>query len=438
MRELAARPAVEVVRPRRPHRPVQVPSTKIVPFAETRPSAVEATEIIAAPPVATQFPSGSSRTLYPADASGAVGKEHVVGAYNSGVVVQRRDGTPVVSLSLPQFWARPTVTDGAFYDPRVAYDALQDRWVLMSLGGFNTVMLGVSVTGDPAGAWLRYSLNTDQEVDFTRLALTRDTVLLAANYGGDFLQTLVLSTKKAELYSGTGQVALTRYVLNDQYITPVTTDEAAEYVVTLGERTVYARKLTDNRYTSLRTNVPWGWFGIYAPQRGTAATMDTGLVEPASPVLANGFLHGVQTIFDEDNGHSAILWWKFRPDGSAGEWGTIDDPAGKELYAFPSLAVNRDGAMLIGFAAFSAETYPSAAYVYRDPRGNSSAVTPFRTGTSAWTLQRWGDYTATVVDPLDGTDFWTVQLVGQDATWQTWWGRIDVPATRGKRRAVGR
>jgi hypothetical protein len=39
---------------------------------------------------------------------------------------------------------------------------------------------------------------------------------------------------------------------------------------------------------------------------------------------------------------------------------------------------------------------------------------------------RWGDYSATVVDPLNDTDLWTIQEYAASPanTWGTWWGRV--------------
>jgi uncharacterized repeat protein (TIGR01451 family) len=53
---------------------------------------------------------------------------------------------------------------------------------------------------------------------------------------------------------------------------------------------------------------------------------------------------------------------------------------------------------------------------------------------------RWGDYTNTVVDPVNDIDMWTIQEysatdVGpapDDDRWGTWWGRIEASAVRAR------
>jgi hypothetical protein len=38
---------------------------------------------------------------------------------------------------------------------------------------------------------------------------------------------------------------------------------------------------------------------------------------------------------------------------------------------------------------------------------------------------RWGDFSSTVVDPIDDTTIWTIQeYAGQNNMWGTWWGEV--------------
>jgi len=52
--------------------------------------------------------------------------------------------------------------------------------------------------------------------------------------------------------------------------------------------------------------------------------------------------------------------------------------------------------------------------------GEASYFKDFGTGDN-----RWGDFTATVVDPVDDTSMWTIQeYAGENNMWDTWWGSI--------------
>ena len=74
-----------------------------------------------------------------------------------------------------------------------------------------------------------------------------------------------------------------------------------------------------------------------------------------------------------------------------------------------------------------------------DPPGTVRTVDVIKDGESYYTKffsgkrNRWGDYSATVVDPVDDNTFWTIQeyaamRVGTDSSsgrWGTWWGQIN-------------
>src|SRR5438067_3345636 len=138
-----------------------------------------------APPVTRGFRAsfdplpGATTGYAPADASGAVGPSHVVGAFNNSLTVHDRNGTQLSLLSIYQFWHDPAVPDTTVYDPRVMYDAANDRWTLAMLtdtgGRLGVLLFAVSATGDPTGTWRRFRVavggSPDYSLDFTRMAL---------------------------------------------------------------------------------------------------------------------------------------------------------------------------------------------------------------------------------------------------------------------------
>jgi hypothetical protein len=68
----------------------------------------------------------------------------------------------------------------------------------------------------------------------------------------------------------------------------------------------------------------------------------------------------------------------------------------------------------------------------------------FYYATFGGTLNRWGDYSATVVDPINDLDFWTLQeyASSQDLCstpsstctggWGTWWANVVAPPSKKK------
>src|SRR5207249_3726106 len=121
----------------------------------------------------------------------------------------------------------------------------------------------------------------------------------------------------------------------------------------------------------------------------------------------------------------------------------IDDTTGRLFYGFPSIAANKNNDVLIGYSRFAANEFATAAYSYRaasDPLNMMRADAILKKGQDTYNRDfgggenRWGDYSATAIDPINDIDMWTIQeyaafsFVGQ-SVWQTWWGRISAAPT---------
>jgi hypothetical protein len=100
---------------------------------------------------------------------------------------------------------------------------------------------------------------------------------------------------------------------------------------------------------------------------------------------------------------------------------------------YPSLAVNGNGDVVIAFTGSSPDHFPSAyAVVGYTNSGTTTfgSIALIARGNGAWTGNRWGDYSSTVVDPSDSTKFWTFQeLVNADDQWAVNVTEIKVTST---------
>src|SRR5439155_4788512 len=141
---------------------------------------------------------------------------------------------------------------------------------------------------------------------------------------------------------------------------------------------------------------------------------------------------------------NAVQWWQLTTAGAVQQRGRIDDASGATFYAYPSIAVNANSDVLIGYSRFSASQYASGNYSFRQSCNaantlQSDAVLKegegpyYKIGMTSQ-KNRWGDYSSTVVDPVNDLDMWTIQEyaatpVGTGATngngrWATWWGKV--------------
>lgn len=81
-------------------------------------------------------------------------------------------------------------------------------------------------------------------------------------------------------------------------------------------------------------------------------------------------------------------------------------------YIYPTIALSGQGHNIMGFTSAGAAKYAQAAVAGRyrtDPAATFKAPTDFTNTTSSYNpgASRWGDYTQTVVDPLDDMTMWT-------------------------------
>ncbi|HEX8169301.1 MAG TPA: hypothetical protein VF824_02040 [Thermoanaerobaculia bacterium] len=427
------------VRPReilqQPHWPRLTPRTF---STATLPPLERAT--IAPPPVVLGFTSATTRNVSPADAAGAVGKSHIVTATNAGLTVHKRTGEILGSAGLGPFFQFNNAANAEVYDPRIVYDRDADRWIVIALRNAESFLIAVSRSGDPMGTWNRYSLSFtfSVEIDFTHLALTRDTVMFATNGESE---TVLFSVRKSDLFAGPSSLPISRFHYEEYDTLPVRADDsAAEYVVVAESDGIDVARIDGTNRHFISNPYPSDRFARIAPQLGTTSGLETGAERYPieSAVLRNGVLYAVQTVGDWELDRSAILWWKVNPEsGKLLASGVIASPDPTKYYAYPSVAVNGSGAMLIGFCTFSPSQYASAGYVFRDAAGRISSEGALRNGESTFTITtRWGDYTTTVIDPFDDNTFWTLQIFARGQQWSTVWGEVQAPITPVRRRSV--
>lgn len=123
--------------------------------------------------------------------------------------------SPYKSLAV---FTAPTNSLHQEFDPKVMYDPLKDRFVLVCLVGFvdttSKIIIGFSQTNNPAGAWNLYTLpgdplNVGLWSDYPMISMTEKELFLSVNYlyndstwQAGFVETLVWQMKKDSGYVG--------------------------------------------------------------------------------------------------------------------------------------------------------------------------------------------------------------------------------------------
>ena len=412
---------------------------------------VTAPDAAPAPPVTRGFRSsfdplpGATIGYDPADAAGAVGPHHVVGAFNNSLVVHDRNGNLLSFLSIFQFWQGVTVGDTSLYDPRIMYDAVNDRWVLAMLadtnGRLGALLLATTTSGDPTGTWRRFRVasgsNPDFSLDFTRLALTSDQIVVTANVFDPVTAPgldIFMFPKNVAFSSDPAAFSVTRAFVGGAFdFTPVTASDTTIRLLTQDDASIVQYIFDTTKLTYVNEYLPPVGFDLGDGECGQLGTTKTVECDGSSlhyAFLRDGVLWVVHSANDGARGF--IVVWKIT--GSTAKGLVIRDATTN--YGYPSIAVNRLGAALVGFSTFNGSIYPSAGYRYIDPAGNVSEAGVVKNGEDWYSFSRWGDYSSTVVDPADDTSFWTLQSYAtppfgtNHATWGTWWSYVQVKGPR--------
>jgi transcriptional regulator CtsR len=426
---------------------------------------------------------GDDNRSIPPDTMGAVGPSHLLSTLNGGVgVFNKTTGAKLSQVTLQGFWASLGTGAGQpanfVYDPKALYDQHSDRFVVVSLGGTaapnSWMLVAVSATSDPNGTWHKYAIDADLNngvqdnnwADFPGLGLDNANLYITANMfpttsGSIYSKIWVIP--KGQLLAGTNPITWTEFVDppgTGFSIQPahVYGNSSAEYLVHEGyyfggtppRRGVRISKIDFPSSTPTWTDMGWIEVNPYstdglpeAPQLGISQLIETNDTRLLNAVFRNGTLWTTHTVADNTNARTQIAWYQLDPAaasltafGAPIQQGRISDPS--RFYYYPSIAVNSAGDAAIGFSGSSPTVYASAYYTARaasDPPGTMQSVSTLKAGLASYFKDygsgrnRWGDFSATCVDPTDDLTFWTLQEYAATPanTWATWWGSFSLP-----------
>jgi hypothetical protein len=184
------------------------------------------------------------------------------------------------------------------------------------------------------------------------------------------------------------------------------------------------------------------------PQNGTAQKCDTlgdKIMTPLGVLNRSGTesLWASQTvILNYPNGPTAIRWYQMNVTGGnfpatpvqQQSWTNGSDGLWRWM---PSIAVDQNGNVAIGYSTSSATQEPSIRYAGRltsDPLNNlgqGEAVMTAGGGHQTHSSGRWGDYSMLTIDPADNLSFWHTNEyypVTSSASWFTRIGKFRFPA----------
>jgi len=387
----------------------------------------------------------------PPDTDGDIGPNHYVQVVNTSLTVFSRTGTvmmgpsPTGSVFTGFAGACGTSNDG---DATVRYDHIADRWVVAQFSIGNNAQgpfyqcVAVSTTPDPTGSYARYQFNYNALNDYPKVGLWPDGYYFTFNmFGNQFEGGKICAMDRVKMLAGDPSATMQCFDAGANYGGLLASDVdgktpppagSPNYVIALDQDTAHAFwKLhidwttpTNSTFTG-PTAIAVASYSLICNGGGSCITQPTGGAQLAS--LGDRAMN--RFVYRRFADHESLLLTHTvsATTGSGIRWYEIRSPATTPTvfqsgtYApdnafrwIPSIAMDGSGDIAVVYSVSSSTIKPSvriAAHAVTDPAGMfGAAESPVVDGTGVQTsIDRWGDYAALNIDPVDDCTFWATQ-----------------------------
>ncbi|MEQ1892969.1 MAG: immunoglobulin domain-containing protein [Planctomycetota bacterium] len=380
---------------------------------------------------------------YAPNVSGAVGPNHLFTLSDTQAVVQGRDGSAISSMTSITFWT--PVYAGPLLYSRANYDNVSDRFIASArsgTGGTMALLLAVSATDDPTGAWNYYGITADpaglQFPDWTPHGYNPNWIAITANMfnvtGGAFAGSKAWMCDKSAALAGASMTVSvfpagflttvhgsggngpmptrdmdgstgTMYFLNNAFTSSGFFGLIQITVITGGPTTPVAAGIAGSPFggtTSLAfVSQNYTTTQRIMEQLGDARDMSPFSIRGASALVRNGKIwetHSVGLPGPTNNTaptQTGINWYQIDPTlpfpASSGAPGSMIVQNGQitagalTATIMPSLAVNCAEDMVLGFTNGDVTKFSEASYVFRlgsDPVNTNGPIRLLAAGLS--------------------------------------------------------
>ena len=426
---------------------------------------------------------GQEGTGSPPDTHAAVGPSGIVEITNGHVAIYNKAGAIIAggdsgggAVTLNGFCVGEV---NSCFDPKVIYDQDSGRFVAvvlelnLSTRLPNTSYLHIMVSTDSTPSnlttdWDKFRQAssvtidaTDGWFDYPGLGVSPDAVVVSGNIfsqAGTFIGTKLRVFDKVELYDG--DATATFVDIDRNFAAGGATLMPAHHLSSPPSGTFYMLQRWNStflRVTAL-TGVPGapvannvlistanqGFCVSGAPQLGTTKLLSTVCPRMMNSVWRDGSIWGALTGSDTTDVRTVVQWFELETNGypsstpTVRQHGTIDEGTG-EFTFMPSISVDFCGNAALTYTQSSSSRFPEMRYTGRlsgDTLNTLQAPAVAKasafffddfTGLPDNPTERWGDYSATVIDPVDQS-FWIAHEYakvaasggGNNGGWGTW------------------
>jgi IPT/TIG domain-containing protein len=401
----------------------------------------------------------------PPDSMGAVGPTQYIVTVNGRFrSFNKTTGLADGALNVTPDVFFGSVRSAGTSDPRIRYDRLSGRWFITMIdvnSSNNRILLAVSSgsTIASASSFTFFDIPSDSTgptrsstdfADYDTLGIDAKALYVGTNVfsnTGAFKGTDGYVIRKSSVL-GAGPIVVTVFRnlalgTGEGPFTPQgvdNVDPAANEGAFIGVSNALFGELVLRRVadpggtptisSNVLITVPSTAFPLAAPQTGTSKTLDTLDDRLFAATFRDGDLWTAHNIGVNASGvatsptRTGVRWYELTgirtgQTPSIVQSGTIFDPGSSSPRSFliPSVMVSGQGHAAFGFSTSGASDHPNAATVGRlsgDPLGTVGSPQLVTNSTSTYgpqagTIQRWGDYSFTSLDPVDDMTMWTVQ-----------------------------
>jgi hypothetical protein len=406
----------------------------------------------------------------PPDTNGDVGLTHYVQVVNIGIgMYDKATGAELVKISYNDFFdGTGTLCDYSNRgDVIVLYDQMAGRWLITDFGWVGSSgpyyeCIAISQSEDPvAGGWYFYALPANPSDpnalnDYPKLGVWPDAYYMSANmFYGSVSGARVWALDREAMLNGQ-PLNWVAFNLGSSYWSLLPSNVrgtpppagSPNYFVSLGSSSLRLWKFhvdwanpgnsTFTGPTSIGVASYSTVGSIPQPAPGeTVASLSDRLMYPLQ--YRNFGTHESLWVNHTvaSGGVAGVRWYELRSPGGTPalyQQGTYQPDSTYRWMG--SLAVDGQGNMAVGYSVSSSSVKPSIRYAGRLagdplntlPQGEASIIEG--TGVQLNGANRWGDYSAMTVDPVDDCTFWYTSeyyQVNSDRNWQTRIGSFKFP-----------
>ena len=388
----------------------------------------------------------------PPDTNMAVGATQVVQWVNESFAVFSKSGTLLAGPTAGNtvFQALGATHPCAVHndgDPIAQYDKLANRWILtqfsVTSGGSQGYWqcVAVSQTSDATGAYNVYAFNygTVQFIDYPKLGVWNNAYLITYNVfnnGQTFAGPKLCAFDRASMLAGTAATQVC-FQLSTAFggVLPSDVDGTTPppagspgFFVDFGTNDLELWQLTNLNFTNQTgtltgpITIPVAAFtgacsggGTCIPQLSSAQKLDSLADRLMYRLAYRNFGDHEALVVNHSitsGTSSAIRWYEIRSPGSTPtlfQQGTFAPDASFRWMG--SMAMDHVGNIAVGYSVSSSSLNPGIRFTGRaptDPAGTLGTEMTITNGGGAQNggLNRWGDYSAMSVDPVDDCTMW--------------------------------